>query len=38
MFRDQQVWHYANDLELLGIIHEIADLYRRRVLNWELQQ
>jgi hypothetical protein len=36
MFRDQQVWHYANDIELLGRIHRIAYPYRRRVLNWEL--
>ena len=36
MFRDQQVWHYADDVELLGIIHKIVYPYRRRVLNWEL--
>ena len=36
MFRDQQVWHYADNIELLGVIHRIAYLYRRRVLNYEL--
>lgn len=36
MFRDQQVWHYADDIELFGRIHRIAYPYRRRVLNWEL--
>ncbi|MGE0474415.1 MAG: toll/interleukin-1 receptor domain-containing protein [Nitrospirales bacterium] len=38
MFRDQQVWHYADDVELLGMVHNIAYPYRRRVLNWELPQ
>lgn len=36
MFRDQQVWHYNNDVELLGKIHRIVFPYRRRILNWEL--
>ncbi len=36
MFRDQQVWHYADDIQLLGIIHKIVYPYRRRVLNNEL--
>jgi len=36
MFRDQQVWHYADDVDLLGKIHRIVYPYRRRVLNWEL--
>lgn len=38
MFRDQQVWYYGDDVELLGIVHRIAHPYRRRVLNWELQK
>jgi len=37
MFRDQQVWHYANETELLGTVHRIACIYRRRVLNCELR-
>ena len=36
MFRDQQVWHYADDVDLLGKVHRIVYPYRRRVLNWEL--
>ena len=36
MFRDQQVFFYSDDVELLGILHRIAYPYRRRVLNWEL--
>jgi hypothetical protein len=36
MFRHQQVWHYADDVDLLGKIHRIVYPYRRRVLNWEL--
>ena len=36
MFRDQQVWHYENDLELLGVVHSIVRDYRRRVINYEL--
>lgn len=36
MFRDQQVFYYADDVELLGIIHRLTYQYRRRVLNWEL--
>jgi len=38
MFRDQQVWHYSNDAELVGKVHRIAFPYRRRVLNAELGQ
>ncbi len=36
MFRDQQVWHYADKADLLGKVHRIVYPYRRRVLNWEL--
>ena len=36
MFRDQQVFFYSDEVELLGIMHRIAYPYRRRVLNWEL--
>jgi hypothetical protein len=38
MFRDQQVWYYENDLELLGIVHNLVRPYRRRILNYELQK
>ncbi len=36
MFHDHQVWHYADDIQLLGIVHKIVYLYRRRVINNEL--
>jgi hypothetical protein len=36
MFRDQQVWYYEDDAQLLGIVHKLVFPYRRRVLNWEL--
>ena len=36
MFRDQQVWFYEDDVELVGMMHRIAYPYRRRILNWEL--
>jgi len=38
MFRDQQVWYYEDDIQLLGIIHKIVYPYRRRVLNNELSK
>ena len=38
MFRDQQVWYFSDDIELLGIIHRIVYPYRRRVLNYELSK
>ncbi|HEY3473810.1 MAG TPA: hypothetical protein VGK56_04320, partial [Anaerolineales bacterium] len=38
MFRDQQVWYYNNDVELLGIIHNLVRPYRRRIINYELQR
>jgi hypothetical protein len=38
MFRDQQVWHYGNDAELVGTVHRIAYPYRRRVLNLEAER
>jgi len=37
MFRDQQVWYYENDIELLGIIHNLVRPYRRRIINYELK-
>jgi len=37
MFRDQQVWYYENDVELLGIVHNLVLPYRRRIINYELQ-
>ncbi len=36
MLSNQKVFPYANDVELLGIIHQITFPYRRRVLNSEL--
>jgi TIR domain len=36
MLSNHHVFPYANDVELLGIIHRIAFPYRRRVLNSEL--
>jgi hypothetical protein len=38
MFRDQQVWYYENDLDLLGIVHNLVRPYRRRIINYELQR
>jgi hypothetical protein len=32
MFRDRQIWHYQDDLELLGIIHKLVLPYRRYIL------
>lgn len=37
-FRDQQVWYYEGDIELLGKIHTIVYPYRRRILNYELSE
>lgn len=36
MFRDSQVFHYANNSELLGLVHRIIYPHRRRVINHEL--
>ena len=36
MFRDQQVWFYGDETELLGVAHRIIYSYRRRVLNQDL--
>jgi hypothetical protein len=38
MFRDQQVWYYDNDVDLLGIVHNLVRPYRRRIINYELQK
>jgi hypothetical protein len=35
MFRDQQVWFYEDEVELLGIIHKILLPYKRRIINYE---
>jgi len=32
MFRDRQIWHYQDDLDLLGIIHKLVLPYRRYIL------
>ena len=36
MLRDNQVFFYKNDMELLGQIHRLIYPYRRRILNNEL--
>jgi hypothetical protein len=38
IFRDQQVWHYGDDADLVGRVHRIAYPYRRRVLNGEVSR
>lgn len=37
MFRDKQVEYYKSDAELLGRIHRLAYPFRRRILNYEIQ-
>lgn len=37
MFRDMEVNFYQTGVELLGIVHRIAFLYRRRILNGEFK-
>ena len=32
MFRDRQIWHYQDDLDLLGTIHKLVLPYRRHIL------
>ena len=36
MFRDLQVFHYADDTELLAVVHRVLHPYRRRVLNYQI--
>ncbi len=36
MFRDLQVFYYADDAELVGVVHRILHPYRRRIINYEL--
>lgn len=31
MFRDQQIWHYDNDVDLIGVIHNLVLPYRERI-------
>lgn len=31
MFRDQQIWHYDNEVELIGIVHNLVLPYRRHI-------
>jgi hypothetical protein len=38
LFRGYQVWYYADEAALVGIMHRIAFPYRRRVLNRELRR
>jgi len=38
MFRDQQVWYYENDVQLLGLVHNLVRPYRRRIINYELKK
>ena len=37
MFRDQQVWYFDADTELVGLAHRIGRPYRRRILNDEIR-
>lgn len=37
MFRDEQVWFYDSEVEMIGIVHRIIRPYRRRIVNEELQ-
>lgn len=37
MFRDLQVFYYANESELLAVVHRVLYPYRRRVINHELR-
>ena len=32
MFRDQQIWHYDNDVDLIGIVHNLVLPYRRHTI------
>lgn len=34
MFRDQQIWHYDNDVDLIGIVHNLVLPYRRHIVNY----
>jgi hypothetical protein len=36
MFRDNEVYHFETDAELLSIIHRIIYPYRRYIINYEL--
>ena len=36
MLRDQEVWFYNDDVELLGVLHQLAFDHRRQVLNLKL--
>jgi len=37
MFRDQQIWHYDNDMELLGIVHNLVLPYRRHIIDYDIE-
>ena len=32
MFRDRQIWHYHNELDLLGMVHKLVAPYRKFVI------
>jgi len=38
MFRDQQVWYYKDDIDLIGLTFKLIYPYRRRVINFELPE
>ncbi len=32
MFRDRQIWHYENDVDLIGLVHKLVLPYRRHMI------
>jgi len=36
MFRDQQIWYYSDEKDMLGLVHKIVYPYRRRIVNDEI--
>ena len=36
MLKDQEVWFYQDDVELLGVLHQLGFSHRRQVLNIKL--
>lgn len=38
MFRNEQVWHYQSDAEIIGLLHRLVRPYRRRVISLEIAE
>lgn len=36
MFRDQQIWHYQDEVDMIARLHKSLRQYRRRVINNEI--